>query len=71
MENSVLYNFCYKLELFRVERSVKHKHEWLNKTICFNLLKAKAIHKIPPETVQKVFLSNMFMTSCISLSSTN
>ena len=56
MGNSVLYNFCYKLELFRVKRSMKHKHEWLNKTICFNLLKAKAIHKIPPETVQKVFL---------------
>ena len=30
--------FCYELEFFGV-RSMKRKHKWLNKTVCFNFLK--------------------------------
>ena len=30
--------FCYKLGLFGVKRSMK-QHKWLNKILCFNLLK--------------------------------
>ena len=68
MQNSVLYIFCYKLELFGVKRSMKHKHKWLNKTVCFSFLKKLKLYtKSPPETV---FLSNLFVASCISSSST-
>ena len=31
--------FCYKLELFGVKRSMRHKHKWLNKMACYNVLK--------------------------------
>ena len=49
----VLYIFCYKLELFGVKRSMKHKHKWLNKIVCFKFLKKLKLHtKLPPETIQ-------------------
>ena len=31
MQNSILYNFCYKLKLFGVKRSMKHKTKTIHK----------------------------------------
>ena len=39
MQNSVLYIFYYKLKLFGVTRSMRHKHKWLNKIVWLNFLK--------------------------------
>ena len=34
-----IFYFFYRLELFGVKRSRKHKYKWLNKIVCFNFLK--------------------------------
>ena len=45
--------FCYKLKLFGVKRSMRHKHKYLNKIVCFNFPKILKLNtKLPPETVQ-------------------
>ena len=39
MQKNVLYIFCYKLKLFRVEESMREKFKWVNKSVFFNFSK--------------------------------